>query len=171
MDSTTYVQYFDPFHADRYFHTMLKNAVESFMLDMWISWREQVWYQQNFIQKVYVRTVLPHLYGSISPRPAFERNAKLFPYVFAKWKYKMLNIAIGCQLGVVACTCNRATSRLNLRTAWVRDHYQAVVYVDQVSMLSLVSTWSLWRNSQCTGFDSEVRLGPGRKRSRQKYPH
>ena len=75
------------------------------------------------------------------------------------------------QLGVVACTCNPATWRLNFRTAWVRDHWHAVVYVDQVSVLSLVSTWSLWRNSQWTGFDSEVRLGTGRKRSMQKYPH
>ena len=92
-------------------------------------------------------------------------------FIRSKWCNCVFRLLYLCQPGVVACTCNVATYRLNLRTAWVRDHYWSVVYVDQVSMLSLVSTWSSWRNSRCTGFDSEVRTGPGRKRSRQKYPH
>lgn len=95
----------------------------------------------------------------------------------ASWSHRVASnqLYIECEslvstLGVVACTCNLATQRLNFRTAWVRDHYRAVVYVDQASALSSVSTWSAYGNVCCTRFDNEERTGPGRKRSRQKFP-
>ena len=114
--------------------------------------------------KSYSRGFFVTLYGIWNGLLLQTRNKSL-------WKYGFTHHSQRFQPGVVACTCNVATYRLNLWTAWVRDHYGAVVYVDQVSVLSLVSTWSSWRNLRCTGFDSEVRTGPGWKHSRQKYPH
>ena len=128
----------------------------------------------NFQRKIWGRKKQKIKIGNmIWPKKSPLRGLAAFysELEFIFYANKFMFFSFQNQPGVVACTCNVATYRLNLRTAWVRDHYRSVVYVDQVSMLSLVSTWSSWRNSRCTGFDSEVRTGPGRKRSRQKYPH
>ena len=93
-----------------------------------------------------------------------QRWRRLYEIIFTK----LLTIE---QLGTVACVCNLATWKLNSRTAWVRDHWRSVAYVDQASTLSSVSTWYVRRNSNLTRFDSEERSGPGRKRSRQKFSH
>ena len=72
---------------------------------------------------------------------------------------------------VMACTCNPATWEARLSNGLSSSPCMDYHYVEQVSNLSIVSTWSLGRNSRCTRLDNEERTGPGRKRSRQKFPY
>ena len=75
-----------------------------------------------------------------------------------------------CQLGVVACSCNPATGRLELVDG-LRSGYLLVAALCRsgvrtkpgVDMVGLAE-------ARPTRLSKEGRTGPGRKRSRQKFP-